>query len=112
MKTLVSSSLTASANLRTRSSAELERDPVKVEVARSNRAGFTIFHADVAQWQEAPVLGTGKCGFESLRRYQVSSCRGAIWQTRTVESREVEGSSPSDSTKFVRFAVRGSGCNW
>lgn len=27
--------------------------------------------AGVAQWQEALVLGTRQCGFESLRRYQI-----------------------------------------
>ena len=36
-------------NFRTRSSAEQEHDSAEVEAARSNRAGFTTLHAEVAQ---------------------------------------------------------------
>ena len=51
LKTPVGSTPTPSSKIsRTRSSAELERDPAEVEAARSNRAGFTTLHAGVAQF--------------------------------------------------------------
>jgi hypothetical protein len=44
--------------LRTRSSAERERDLAEVEAAGSNPAGFATLHADVAQLAEALDLGS------------------------------------------------------
>jgi hypothetical protein len=43
----------------------------------------SLSHADVAQWQEALVLGTRSWGFESLRRHPFILCRGGETGRRT-----------------------------
>ena len=110
---------------RTRSSAESERDPAKVEAARSNRAGFTTVFYGVAKLERHESLKLARVGSNpiSVAQAEVAQLGGGAslrnwtvgvrnppsapkllklswrnWQTRTVESRVVEGSSPSDST--------------
>ncbi len=56
------SSPSVSANPRTRSSAELERDSAKVEVARSNRAGFTKVFYGVAKLERHESLKLARVG--------------------------------------------------
>lgn len=56
------SSPSVSANPKTRSSAESERDSAEVEIARSNRAGFTTIFYGVAKLERHESLKLAHVG--------------------------------------------------